>query len=339
MALNIRQAGMPQSRHDRIKPVRLIGLALETGFFILELFDSKMKIQGTVSWGIIGCGDVCEVKSGPAFNKVENSKLVAVMRRDTVKAKDYAQRHGVPKFYDDAAALINDPEVNAIYIATPPSTHEPYLAQALKAGKPVYVEKPVSVDLASCQRMVSTAHQLSGMVSVAHYRRGLTLFNIVKALVQEGHIGNVRLVQLRTLQPQSAKYNHKADDNWRIVPALSGGGIFHDLSPHQLDIMYWIFGKPKTFHGFSVNQSKSYDAPDVTMLHATYQNDVCLSACALAERGRSTWLPKRRKRNARSLATTENLSFHFSSLGHLRSPHPQARKSFPWIIPSMFNNP
>jgi 1,5-anhydro-D-fructose reductase (1,5-anhydro-D-mannitol-forming) len=252
-------------------------LALETGFFILSAFDINMKIQGTVSWGIIGCGDVCEVKSGPAFNKVENSKLVAVMRRDASKAKDYARRHGVPRVYDDATALINDPEVNAIYIATPPSTHELYLEQALKAGKPVYVEKPVTVNLASCQRMVKSAQELNGLVSVAHYRRGLTLFNIVKALVQEGHIGDIRLVQLRTLQASSGKHNHKSENNWRIDPAVSGGGIFHDLSPHQLDIMYWIFGKPKTIHGFSVNQSKSYDAPDVTMLQATFENDVCLS--------------------------------------------------------------
>ena len=91
------------------------------------------NISGTVNWGIIGCGDVCEVKSGPAFNKVADSKLVAVMRRDLDKAKDFAQRHGVPKYYGDASELINDEEVNAVYIATPPSSHESYLEMALKA--------------------------------------------------------------------------------------------------------------------------------------------------------------------------------------------------------------
>src|SRR5690242_2349115 len=99
-----------------------------------------------VNWGIIGCGDVCEVKSGPAFNKVDHSRLRAVMRRDNAKAMDFAKRHGVPRYYDDAAALIQDEEVNAVYVATPPSHHEVYLEMAMKAGKPVYVEKPVSVD-------------------------------------------------------------------------------------------------------------------------------------------------------------------------------------------------
>ena len=97
-----------------------------------------------IKWGIIGCGDVTEVKSGPAFNKVKNSGLVAVMRRDAEKAEDYARRHTVPKWYSDANKLIHDPEVNAIYIATPPSSHEEYTMAAFDAGKPVYVEKPMS---------------------------------------------------------------------------------------------------------------------------------------------------------------------------------------------------
>src|SRR5688572_22425115 len=102
-----------------------------------------------INWGIIGCGDVTEVKSGPAFNRVRDSALVAVMRRDEAKVKDYASRHQVPAWYTDAQVLINDPGINAIYVATPPSTHEEYAIAALKAGKPVYVEKPMSVDTAS----------------------------------------------------------------------------------------------------------------------------------------------------------------------------------------------
>ena len=134
------------------------------------------NINGTVNWGIIGCGDVCEVKSGPAFNKVANSKLVAVMRRSRDKAKDFAQRHGVPKYYSNATELINDEEVNAIYIATPPSSHESYLEMALKAGKPVYVEKPVTINSASLERMMEMEQLYDCKVSVAHYRRGLPVF-------------------------------------------------------------------------------------------------------------------------------------------------------------------
>ena len=180
------------------------------------------NINGTVNWGIIGCGDVCEVKSGPAFNKVANSKLVAVMRRNLDKAKDFAQRHGVAKYYSDAAELINDPEVNAIYIATPPSSHEQCTEMSLKAGKPVYVEKPVTMNSDSCIRMMKMEKKYDGKVSVAHYRRGLPLFNKIKQLVNDGIIGKVKLILLKTLQPTISKIITQTDDNWRINPEISG---------------------------------------------------------------------------------------------------------------------
>jgi 1,5-anhydro-D-fructose reductase (1,5-anhydro-D-mannitol-forming) len=235
------------------------------------------SVNGIVNWGIIGCGDVCEVKSGPAFNKVSNSRLTAVMRRDLSKAEDYATRHHVPRFYNDATALINDPEVNAIYIATPPSSHEQYTREALKAGKPVYVEKPVTLNAASCERMIGYTQEYDNKVSVAHYRRGLPLFRKVRSLIQESAIGHVRLVNLRTLQPPASKIITQTDDNWRLNPEVSGGGLFHDLSPHQLDILYWIFGEPKEVYARSLNQAGQYEAPDMTVVEAVYDKNILLN--------------------------------------------------------------
>ena len=232
------------------------------------------NINGTVNWGIIGCGDVCEVKSGPAFNKVTNSKLVAVMRRNLDKAKDFALRHGVPGYYGDAAELVNDREVNAVYIATPPSSHETYLEMSLKAGKPVYVEKPVTVNAASVQRMIEMEKKYDGKVSVAHYRRGLPLFNKIKQLVNDGALGKIKLILLKTLQPPVSKIITQTEDNWRVNPEISGGGLFHDLSPHQLDIMYWIFGAPQQVDVQTANQGKLYNAPDLTMVQMAFANDI-----------------------------------------------------------------
>lgn len=234
------------------------------------------NIEGTVNWGIVGCGDVCEVKSGPAFNKVPNSKLVAVMRRDEAKAADFARRHGVPKYYSDASKLINDPDVNAIYVATPPSTHAPYMEEVLKAGKPVYVEKPVTVSADKCRQMIGTKDKLKGCVSVAHYRRELPLFRKVKELIAEGAIGRVTLITLTTLQPKASKIITQTADNWRVQPEISGGGLFHDLSPHQLDISYWLFGKPVSVHGNSLNQSRLYNAPDIATVGAQFADNVVL---------------------------------------------------------------
>src|SRR5213592_2609043 len=102
-----------------------------------------LRNRDVVRWGIIGCGDVTEVKSGPGFQKAERSSLVAVMRRNGALAADYSRRHGVPKWYDDADALIADPEVDVVYVATPPSSHMDYALRVARAGKPVYVEKPM----------------------------------------------------------------------------------------------------------------------------------------------------------------------------------------------------
>ncbi|MFC4210210.1 Gfo/Idh/MocA family protein [Pedobacter lithocola] len=216
-----------------------------------------------INWGIIGCGDVTEVKSGPAFNKVSNSRLVAVMRRNAQKAEDYALRHGVPKWYDDADKLINDPDVNAIYIATPPLQHEMYCIAALKAGKAVYVEKPMTMDANSAQRMIDAAEMYNVKLSIAHYRRLQPMFLKVKALLDEKIIGDIRFVNLKMFQPPNPNLIAKSDDNWRTNPAISGGGLFHDLAPHQIDLMSYYFGVVKKAKGLAIKQQQNATADDL----------------------------------------------------------------------------
>ena len=231
-----------------------------------------------INWGIIGCGDVTEVKSGPAFNKVKNSSLVAVMRRDAAKAKDYALRHHVPKWYSDADKLINDPDVNAIYVATPPSSHEEYTIAAIKAGKPVYVEKPMSVDTASAIRMVNAAREKDIKLVVAHYRRGHALFNKVKQLINEKTIGEVKFVRSdiykKSVPPEEMANPGRA---WRVDKSIAGGGLFNDLSPHQLDLMYYFFGEPQKVFGLSANQSKQYAAEDIVSGNILFECGVLFS--------------------------------------------------------------
>ena len=215
-----------------------------------------------INWGIIGCGDVTEVKSGPAFSKAPHSKLVAVMRRNAEKAKDYAMRHGVPKWYSDATALINDPAVNAIYVATPPLQHEAYAIQALQAGKPVYVEKPMALNAAAAEQMKQASEATGAPLCVAHYRRQQPLFLHIKSLIESGAIGTVRLVNLQFFQPHNNNVIAQTDEAWRTNPAVSGGGLFHDLAPHQLDLMLYFFGQPLSANGISFNASQLYNADD-----------------------------------------------------------------------------
>lgn len=216
-----------------------------------------------INWGIIGCGDVTEVKSGPAFNKVENSALIAVMRRNREKAADYARRHGVPKFYDRAHDLINDPAINAVYIATPPLYHEEYSIAALNAGKSVYVEKPMATNAESALKIQRAADATGVKLTVAHYRRGLPFFKNIKEIIERGILGDIRFIDLKMLQPHQTDIIAKSEENWRVNPTISGGGLFHDLAPHQLDLMLYYFGEVDSAKGFSQNQSGMYEADDV----------------------------------------------------------------------------
>jgi predicted dehydrogenase len=226
-----------------------------------------------INWGIIGCGNVTEVKSGPAFNKIQGSALVAVMRRDAGKAADYAQRHHVPKWYSNALQLINDPDVNAIYVATPPSTHEEYAMMAMKAGKHVYVEKPFTMDALSARRIAEASKTLNIKLCVAHYRRQMPLFKKVKQLVDENYIGHVLTIRL-------ALYQHgmpASPENWRLDPKVSGGGYFHDLAPHQLDLIYYFFKAPVYVEGIAINQAHTHIADDAVACTMLFENGAVMN--------------------------------------------------------------
>lgn len=224
-----------------------------------------------VQWAIIGCGAVTEVKSGPAFNKVSNSKLVAVMRRNGEKAKDYANRHKVPKWYDDAQNLINDPEVNAIYVATPPDSHAEYAIRAMKAGKPVYVEKPMARNYEECLEMNSVSRETGIPLFVAYYRRSLPGFLLVKELVENNRIGNVRYVNLRFNKPFMEGDLDPANLQWRVIPSISGGGHFFDLASHQLDYLDFLFGPVIKVNSIVKNQGRKYQAEDIVLTNFEFK--------------------------------------------------------------------
>ncbi len=228
-----------------------------------------------IQWGIIGCGDVTEVKSGPAFNKVPQSKLVAVMRRDEEKLIDYAKRHHVPKYYTDAAELINDPGINAIYIATPPHLHKQYALDAIAAGKPVYVEKPMCLNHNEALEMATAAAKANVEMVIAHYRRQQPLFLKIKEIIQAGAIGvpkTARLFFNRKLL--SAEQLLDSKTAWRVNAEQAGGGLFHDMAPHQLDILYYLFGNAAKVQGMAINQSGAYTADDAVTAQVLFDNGV-----------------------------------------------------------------
>ncbi len=225
-----------------------------------------------VKWGIIGCGNVTELKSGPAFNKVEHSQIVAVMRRDAAKAEDYAKRHGVPKWYSDADLLISDPDVNAIYVATPPDTHALYAIQAMRAGKPVYVEKPMALNYQECQEMIRVSEETEIKLFVAYYRRSLPAFLKVKELIDNGIIGRPLTVSIRLYESDSQRDLKPENQSWRVNPGIAGAGYFYDLASHQFDYLDFLFGPVFQVQGIAVNQAGYYPAEDTVTGTFRFEN-------------------------------------------------------------------
>ncbi len=234
-----------------------------------QIFE-KMKI---LKWGFIGCGEVCELKSGPAFGEVEGSSVVAVMSRTAEKARSYAERHGVKRWYTDAQQIIDDPEVNAIYVATPPSSHATFAIMAMKAGKPVYVEKPLASTYDDCARINYVSKQTGIPCFVAYYRRYLPYFQWVKSIVDEQLIGMPVNVQVRfAVPPRDLDYTHPERLPWRLQPTISGGGYFYDLAPHQLDLLQHIFGVITEAQGICANRGGLYSAEDSVSAVFQFEN-------------------------------------------------------------------
>ena len=225
-----------------------------------------------IRWGFIGCGEVTERKSGPAFSQIEGSSVVAVMSRSKEKAQSYAERFNIPRWYTDALSLVNDAEVNAVYIATPPSSHATYAIMAMKAGKPVYVEKPLAASYLDCQRVMRVSEETGIPCFVAYYRRNLPYFNKVRELLSQGAIGKVINVQIRfSVPPRDLDYNSTSLP-WRVQRDIAGGGYFYDLAPHQIDLLQELFGPIVYASGFHANRGGLYQTEDTVSAAFSFQD-------------------------------------------------------------------
>jgi predicted dehydrogenase len=238
----------------------------------MTALDARLPAVERVRWGIIGVGDVTERKSGPGFQQAERSELVAVMRRNGELAAAYARRHDVPRWYDDADELINDPEVDAVYVATPPDSHREYVVRVARAGKHVYVEKPMARTALECEDMISACDEAGVGLFVAYYRRALPRFVAVKEILDSGRIGELRVVSIRNERP--APMGEVDDEGWRVDPKISGGGHFVDLGSHILDLLDWLLGPVTHAAGVATNRGGRYPAEDLVTAVLSFRSGV-----------------------------------------------------------------
>ncbi len=230
-------------------------------------------LDKTLNWGIIGCGNVTEVKSGPAYNLTEGFKIAAVMRRDVAKAKDYAQRHSIDKVYDSADALINDNAIDAIYIATPPDTHKFYGLKVAEAGKICCIEKPMAPSYKDSLEIYNAFKKKGLPLFIAYYRRSLPRFHKVKEWLDNKVIGDLRHISWALIKPASDLDKSKAY-NWRTDSKIATGGYFDDLASHGLNLFTFLLGDIKDVHGFGLNQQQLYTANDAITACWIHKNGI-----------------------------------------------------------------
>lgn len=230
----------------------------------------KSDEKPPVRWGIIGCGDVTERKSGPAYRQTEGFELAAVMRRNLEKAQDYAKRHGVPLATDRAEDLLESDGIDAIYIATPPDSHMEYALKAAAAGKICCIEKPLTPTYGEGKRLIEVFAEKELPLFVAYYRRTLPRFLKVKTLLDEGGIGNLRHVQWIYCAPS----NPSEKFAWRTRKEIAPGGLFDDLASHGLDLFGYLLGDYREVKGLGLNQQGIYTAMDAVTACWTHQNGI-----------------------------------------------------------------
>ena len=231
------------------------------------------ELNKVLNWGIIGCGDVTEVKSGPAYKNTKGFKIAAVMRRNVEKAEDYAKRHNIKKFYTNADDLIHSKEVDAIYIATPPDTHKLYALKVAEAGKPCCIEKPITPTYKEALEIYKTFNEKGIPLFVAYYRRSLPRFLKVKEWLENGYIGEVRHINSHLSKPPS-EMDLSKNYNWRTDVNIAPAGYFDDLASHALNLFTYFLGNIKEAHGLSINQQKLYTAKDAVTGCWLYENGI-----------------------------------------------------------------
>lgn len=226
-----------------------------------------------IRWGIIGCGAVTEIKSGPAYQKTAGCELTAVMRRSHEKVQDYAKRHKVSAFYTNADDIINNQDIDAIYIATPPDSHKHYALQVAKAGKPCCIEKPLAPSYQDSQDIVEAFKKADQPLFVAYYRRSLPRFNQIKQLIESGEIGIIRHISWHLSKPANDMDLSK-QYNWRTDSNIAAGGYFDDLASHGLDLFAYLLGDFDSVQGIGLNQQGLYSARDAISACWCHQSGV-----------------------------------------------------------------
>jgi predicted dehydrogenase len=195
--------------------------------------------MGNLRWGLIGCGDISQKRVAPALRDAPGSELLAVSRARFDLAGEFAREFGASRTFKDWRELVADPDVDAVYVATPVDLHAGQAIAAAEAGKHVLCEKPMALNVADCDRVIAGCRSNNVKLGVAYYRRFYPVIARVRALIDHGEIGQVVLVQMNAFSrfnPQPGEERH-----WLLEKDRAGGGPMMDFGCHRIEIFVNLF--------------------------------------------------------------------------------------------------
>ena len=288
----------------------------------------------SIRWGIIGCGAVTEVKSGPALYNTQGFAVRMVMRRNLEKARDYARRHGIQEATDDADFLIDHPQIDAVYIATPPDSHLRYALKVAAAGKACCVEKPMTPSYEESLQLYKAFEDKNLPLFVSYYRRSLPRFLKIKEWLGEGRIGPLRHIHWQKTKPAS-DWDKQGVLQWRTDARIAAGGYFDDLASHGLDLFAFLLGPFQKVSGQGVNQQGFYSAYDALSAQWLHESGVTGSAywnfgtafradkvCIEGEQGQIRFsVLDEHPIELIYPDSSKNVSLHIEHPKHIQSPH------------------
>jgi predicted dehydrogenase len=225
-----------------------------------------------VGWGLVGCGDIARRRVAPALRDLDNCELIAVNRADAARAETFASEFGAKRWHADWRELVVDPEVEAVYVATPVHLHAGQAVAAAEAGKHVLCEKPLALTVAECERMNAAAEANGVLLGVAYYRRFYPVVERVREILETGEIGVPVIAQVNAFERFDPEPGHPR--RWLLDKLRSGGGPMFDFGCHRVEVLFNLFGDVSAVRGLASN--------------VVFEREVEDTACALLKFARGT---------------------------------------------------
>lgn len=222
-----------------------------------------------LKWGLIGCGDISEKRVAPALRDLENCELVTVNRANYTKAKDFARQFGARKWTKDWREILDDEEVQAVYIATPVYLHAEMTIAAAEAGKHVLCEKPMGMNTKECDDMIDACTSNGVKLGVAYYRHFYPAVKRIKDIIASGEIGIVANAQINNFEP----FNRKPGEPryWLLEKDKAGGGPMMDMGCHRIEVFTNILGPIQEAKGFLTNVLYEREVEDTAIAHLLFE--------------------------------------------------------------------